>query len=157
MILRSTQMFSVRVTSRSLTWFFSEEILDFLFWIQLSFREVQNAFIAKWLRTALSQMSILTVGSSPGRSWGMRLNLPLAIIPLRRTDNEYWNFQPPAAQLGDEQMLRFLGRGHSVPTVTVLIFVWAQWLTILLLKHFALCGTINWIPTVNCSAKCKML
>jgi hypothetical protein len=29
-------------------------------------------------------MSILTVGSSPDR--GMRLNLPIAIVPLRRTD-----------------------------------------------------------------------
>ncbi len=80
-------------------------------------------------------MSVLTVGSSPGR--GMRLNLPIAIVPLRRTD--YWvlDFQPPAAYLGDEQMLRILGRGHSVPTVTELIFtVRAQCLTILL---------FNWI------------
>ena len=37
---------------------------------------------------APSQMSILTVGSNPGR--GMRLNLPIAIVPLRRTDNGYW-------------------------------------------------------------------
>ena len=48
-------------------------------------------------------MSILTVGSSPGR--GMRLNLPIAIVLLRRTDNR---------------------RGHLVPTVTELIFVRAQ-------------------------------
>jgi hypothetical protein len=34
---------------------------------------VQNALIAKWLSTALSQMSILTVGSSPDR--GMRLKV----------------------------------------------------------------------------------
>jgi hypothetical protein len=34
--------------------------------------------------------------------------------------------------LGDEQMLRILGRGHSVPTVTELIFVRAQCLTIVL-------------------------
>jgi hypothetical protein len=40
-------------------------------------------------------------------------------------------------------MLRILGRGRSVPTVTELIFVRAQCLTILLLKHFALCGTIT--------------
>jgi hypothetical protein len=65
--------------------------------------------------------SILTVGSSPDR--GMRLNLPIDIFPLRRTDKGYWIFQPPAVYLGDEQMLRILGRGHSVPTVTVLIFV----------------------------------
>jgi hypothetical protein len=69
-------------------------------------------------------MSILTVGSSPGR--GMRLNLPIAIVPLRRTDKGNWIFQPPAAYLGDEQMLRILGRGRSVPTVTQLIFVRAQ-------------------------------
>ncbi len=101
-------------------------------WIQLLFRKVQNALIAKWLSTALSQMSILTVGSSPDR--GMRLNLQIAIVPLRRTD--YWilDFQPPAAYLGDEQMLRILGRGHSVPTITELIFVRAQCLTILLLS-----------------------
>ena len=79
-------------------------------WIQLLFRKVQNALIAKWLSTALSQMSILTVGSSPDR--GMRLNLPIAIVPLRRTDT---GFQPSAAYLGDEQMLRILIRGHSVP------------------------------------------
>ena len=45
--------------------------------------------------------------------------------------------------VGDKQMLRILGRGHSVPTVTELIFVRAQCLTILLQKHFALCGTIT--------------
>ncbi len=67
---------------------------------------------------------ILTVGSSPGR--GMRLNLPFATVPLRHTDNGYWIFQSPAAYLGDEQMLRILDRGHSVPTVTELIFVRAQ-------------------------------
>jgi hypothetical protein len=60
-------------------------------------------------------MSILTVGSSPDR--GMRLNLPIAIVPLRCTDT---GFQSPAAYLEDEQMLRILGRGHSVPTVTEL-------------------------------------
>jgi hypothetical protein len=46
-------------------------------------------------------MSILTVGSSPGR--GMSLNLPVVIVPLRHMDNGYWIFQPPAAYLGDEQ------------------------------------------------------
>ncbi len=68
--------------------------------VQLLFRKVQNALIAKWLSTVLSQMSILTVGSSPGR--GMRLNLPIAIVPLRRTDYSILDFQPPAAYLGDE-------------------------------------------------------
>jgi hypothetical protein len=52
-------------------------------------------------------------------------------------------------------MLRILGRGHSVPTVTELIFVRAQCLTILLFKHFALCGTIT--GSSYCSVKCKML
>ena len=94
-------------------------------------------------------MSILTVGSSPGR--GMRLNLPIAIVPLRRTDT---GFQPPAAYLGDEQMLRILGRGRSVPTVTELIFVRAQCLTILLFKHFALRRTITGPVIVPRSAKC---
>jgi hypothetical protein len=89
-------------------------------------------------------MSILTVGSSPGR--GMRLNLPIAIVPLRRTDT---GFQPPATYLGDEQMLRILGRGHSVPTVTELIFVRAQCLTILLFKHFAPCGPITGSELLN--------
>ncbi len=59
-------------------------------WIQLLFRKVQNALITKWLSTALSQMSILIVGSSPGR--GMRLNLPIAIVPLRRTDKKDTGF-----------------------------------------------------------------
>jgi hypothetical protein len=43
--------------------------------VKLLFLKVQNAFIAKWLSTVLSQMSILTVGSSPDR--GIRLNLPI--------------------------------------------------------------------------------
>jgi hypothetical protein len=59
----------------------------------------------------------------------MKLKFPFAIVPLRRG---YWIFQPPVAYLGDEQMLRILGRGHSVPTVTELIFVRAQCLTIVL-------------------------
>jgi hypothetical protein len=114
-----------------------------------------------WLSTALSQMSILTAGSSPGR--GMRLNLPIAIDPLRRTDT---GFQPPAAYLGDEQMLRILGRGHSVPTVTDLILVRAQCLTNFAIKAFCTSrGTIT--GSSYCSArsaiqllfreKCKML
>ncbi len=69
-------------------------------------------------------MSILTVGSSPGR--GMWLNLPIAKVPLRRTGFWLLDFQPPAGYLGDKQMLRILGRGHLVPTVTELIFVRAQ-------------------------------
>jgi hypothetical protein len=32
-------------------------------------------------------------------------------------------FFTPLSRLGDEQMLRILGRGHSVPTVTELIIV----------------------------------
>ena len=85
-------------------------------------------------------MSILTVGSSPGR--GMRLNLPIAIVPLRRTDT---GFQPPAAYLGDEQMLRILGRGHSVPTVTELIFMRAQCFTNFATKAFCTLRNNNWI------------
>ena len=56
----------------------------------------------------------------------MQLNLPIAIVPLRRMGNGYWTFQPPAAYSGDEQMLRILGRDHSAPTVTELIFVREQ-------------------------------
>ncbi len=52
------------------------------------------------------------MGSSPGR--GIRLNLPIVIVPLRRTDEGYWFIQPPATYLGDEKMLRIPGRGHSV-------------------------------------------
>ncbi len=66
-------------------------------------------------------MSILTVGSNPDR--GMRFNLPITKVPLSRKDKGYWIFQSPAAYSGDEQMLRILDRGHSVPTVTELIFV----------------------------------
>ena len=101
---------------------------------------------------------------------GLRGFLPTVKVPfLRRTDT---GFQTPVTYLGDEQMLRILGRGHSVPTVTELIFVRAQCLTILLFKHFSLRGTIKWIQLivprsskclnskmdpVNCSVKCKML
>ena len=87
-------------------------------------------------------MSILTVGSSPGR--GMRLNLPIAIVPLRRTD--YWklDFQPPATYLGDEQMLRILDRGHSVPTVTEFIFVRAPCLTNFDIKAFCTSRNNKW-------------
>ncbi len=69
-------------------------------------------------------MSILTVGSNPGR--GMRFNLPIVKVHLRRTDKGYWIFQSPTTYSGDEQMLSILGRGHSVPTVTELIFVRVQ-------------------------------
>ncbi len=48
--------------------------------------------------TVTSQMSILTVGLIAG--WGMRFNFPIAIVPLRHTDNGYWIFQPPAAYSG---------------------------------------------------------
>jgi hypothetical protein len=75
----------------------------------------------------------------------MRLNLPIAIVPLRRTDKGYWIFQPPAAYLGDEQMLRILGRSHSVPTVTELIFVRAQCFNHLATKAFCTLRTCNWI------------
>ena len=79
--------------------------------------------------------AILTVGSSPDR--GMRLNLPFAIVPLRRADHGYWIFQPPDTYLGGEQMLHILDRRRSVPTVTELIFVRTD--------------------PVNCSTKCKLL
>jgi hypothetical protein len=75
----------------------------------------------------------------------MRLNLPLANVPfLWRTDNGHWIFQPPDAYLGDEQMLRILGRGRSVPTVTELIFVRAQRFT-----KFA----SNWIQLLSAQRK----
>ena len=56
-------------------------------------------------------MSILTVGSSPGR--GMRLNLPVAIVPLRRTDNGYWILKLVNAALshGEERE-----RKHRTPS-----------------------------------------
>ena len=105
-------------------------------------------FIAKWLSTALSQMSILTVGSSPGR--GMSLNLPIAIVPLRRTDKGYWIFQSPAAYLGDEQMLSILGRGHSVPTVTELIFVRVRCINHFATKVFCTSRNNKWIRIDFC-------
>jgi hypothetical protein len=46
-------------------------------------------------------------------------------------------------------MLRILGRGHSVPTVTELIFVRAQCLTSLLEKHVALRATIKWTQVTS--------
>jgi hypothetical protein len=45
--------------------------------------------------------------------------------------------------------------GSFGSTVTELIFVRAQCLTILILKHFALCGKIT--GSSYCSGKCKML
>jgi hypothetical protein len=81
-----------------------------------------------------------------GRLYLMRLVMSISCFSSVLSDVRlYWllDFQPPAAYLGDKQMLRILGRGHSVPTVTELIFVRAQCLTILLFKHFALCGTIT--------------
>jgi hypothetical protein len=75
-------------------------------------------------------MSILTVGSNPDR--GMRLNLPIARVTLRSTDKKDTGFSSHRTHLGDEQMLRILGRGHSVPTLTELIFVRVQHLAILL-------------------------
>ncbi len=51
---------------------------------------MQNAFISKWLSTALSQMSILTVGSNPVQV--MRFNLPIAKGPLRSTDKKILDF-----------------------------------------------------------------
>ncbi len=75
---------------------------------------------------------------------------------LGRTD--YWllDFQPPTAYLGDEQMLRILGRGHSVPTVTELIFVRAQCFTNFATKAFCTLWNNNWIRSSYCSTKCKM-
>jgi hypothetical protein len=87
-------------------------------------------------------MSILTVGSSLGRGRESQTSrLPKSSLEAHGL--LVTGFQPPAAYLEDKQMLRILGRGHSVPTVTELIFVREQCLTILLFKHFALCGTIT--------------
>ena len=84
--------------------------------------------------------AILTEGSNPDR--GMRLNLPIAIVPLRRTDNGYWIFQPTAAYSGDEQMC-ILGRGHASPTVTALISVRAQCFTNCAIKAICFYSTIG--------------
>ena len=68
-------------------------------------------------------MSNLTVGLSPGRD--MRSNLPIAIVPLRHTDN--WIYQSLATYLGDEQDVAHPRPGSfwviRPPTVTDLIFV----------------------------------
>ncbi len=75
-------------------------------------------------------MSNLTVDSSPDQ--GMRSNLPIAIVPLRLTDN--WIYQTPATYLGDEQDVTHPSPGSfrviRPPTVTNLIFVRAQCFTI---------------------------
>ncbi len=47
--------------------------------------------------------------------------------------------------LGDDQMLRILDRGHSVPTVTELIFVRAQCFTNFGTKAFCTLRNNNWI------------
>jgi hypothetical protein len=62
------------------------------------------------------------VSLSPGR--GMRFNLPIAIVPWRRTNNWITSHRPHV--WGDEQILRILRRGHSDPTVTELTFVRTQ-------------------------------
>ena len=99
-------------------------------------------------------MSILTVGSIPDR--GMRSNLPIVMVALRCTDNGYCIFQPPAAYLGDEQMLCILGRGHLAPTVTVtkLIFVRAQCLNHFAIKACYASHNNNWIQTENGPVEC---
>ncbi len=67
-------------------------------------------------------------------------SLKYAAGNLGLTYNGHWIFQPPTAYLGDEQMLQILGRGHSVPTVTELIFVRAQYLIL---------GRGHSVPTVR--------
>jgi hypothetical protein len=57
------------------------------------------------------------------------------------------DFQPPAAYLGDEQMLRILGRGRSVPTVTengdpVIVPQSAKCFNCKMVKHCALTPTL---------------
>ncbi len=79
--------------------------------------------MTKLVNGALSQMSNLTVGSSPDRD--MRSNLPIATVPLRRTDN--WIYQPPVTYLGVEQDVTHPSPGSfrviRPPTVADLIFV----------------------------------
>ena len=70
---------------------------------------------------------MLTVGSSPGRGMVEPPNCHSSLEAHGQLD-----YQPPATYLEDEQMLRILGRGQSDPTVTEVIFVRAQCLTILL-------------------------
>ncbi len=65
--------------------------------------------MTKLVNAASSEMSNLTVGSSPGR--GMRLNLPIAIVPLRRTDSWITSHRPHIWETSE--MLRILDRGHS--------------------------------------------
>jgi hypothetical protein len=63
----------------------------------------------------------------------------------------YWllDFQPPSSYLGDDEMLLILDRGHSVPTVTELIFVRALFRKVQnafvakLVEHCALTGGIG--------------
>ncbi len=86
------------------------------------------------LCTALSQMSMLTVGSSPGRGMVKPPNCHSSLEAHGQLD-----YKPPATYLGDEQMLRILGRGQSRYPRSPNWFLWERGaLTILLLKHFAL-------------------
>jgi hypothetical protein len=92
----------------------------------------------------------------------MRFNLPIAILALWRTDKGYWFFQPPAAYLGDEQilqMLRILGLGViRPPTVTELIFVGARF-TSCAMKAFYALRTVgsSYCPQSYCPQSVKML
>jgi hypothetical protein len=61
----------------------------------------------------------------------------------------HWIIQPPVAYLGDEQMLRILGRGRSVSTVTELIFVRAQCFTSVLRTQIGMFRPIRMDHT-NC-------
>ncbi len=57
--------------------------------------------MAKLVNAASSQLSKLTVGLSPGR--GMRLNLPIAIVPLASVSSPLLFFQHTAQMSGDEE------------------------------------------------------
>jgi hypothetical protein len=112
-----------------------------------------NCFYGKvGKNAALSQMSILTVGSSPDRSRVWDYVLPLANIPSwRRTDN--WTLDNPATGhiFGRRaDVANPSGRGRWVPTVTELIFVRAQCFTNFAIKEFTLGGhQCNWIHKSN--------
>ncbi len=62
---------------------------------------IKAMYALRTIQLSLSQMSILTVGSSPGCFRGMRLNLPFVNVPfLSRMDNGHWLFQPTVACSG---------------------------------------------------------
>ena len=104
-------------------------------------------------------MSMLTVGSSPDRGMVKPPNWHSSLEAHGQLD-----YQPPATYLGDEQMLRILGRGQSRYPRSPNWFLWERGaLTIVLLKHsegaYTVVSVINprMVPACHCLSWCSLI